>query len=264
LNARTVQADFAAALRDPAAALPAGLRAWNGSDPALRFAVYRNNVVSSLVAALAETFPVVRELVGGEFFDALAREFVRLHAPASPMLAEYGAGFADFMAGFEPAAALPYLADVARLEFARLQAFHAADAPWLDARHLATSLARPERLADTRVRLHPSLQVLVSGHAVVSLWAAHQGHGELAEVDPAQPEAALVLREHDDAAVIAVPQATAYFVQALAAGHTLGRAATAGAAAAFDLSAALGLLIAHGAFTAWLAPGPSMRDPRHE
>jgi uncharacterized protein (UPF0276 family) len=98
---------FAETLLDPRAPIPAGLRTWNGSDPARRFDVHRNNVVTSLTAALAATFPVVLELVGADFFQAMAREFVRAAPPASPVLAEYGEAFADFVAGFRRRRACP-------------------------------------------------------------------------------------------------------------------------------------------------------------
>ena len=94
---RTSQAGFAAALLDAGLPPPPGLRAWNGSDPARRFGVYRNNVIVSLVGALGDTFPVVRRLVGDDFFDAMAGVHVRAHPPASPVLAHYGAGFADWL-----------------------------------------------------------------------------------------------------------------------------------------------------------------------
>lgn len=255
------QAGFAAALLDPAAPPPAGLRAWNGSDPAPRLGVYRNNVVASLVVALAETFAVVRELVGGDFFDAMARHFIRLHPPASPMLAEYGEALPAFIEGFAPAAGLPYLADIARLEHARVQSFHAADAPALRAHQLAARLAEPECLPAARVRLHPSVHVVASRHAVVSIWAAHQGRGDLGLVDPKRPEAALLLREDDDAAVIAVPHATAAFAAVLAGGATLATAVAAASGTdapdglGFDLGTALAVLIGHGALAEWLAPG---------
>ena len=71
-----LQPDWAAALLDPERPAPPGLRAWNGSDPARRFAVHRNNVVASLVSALADGFPVVQALVGEEFFRAMAAVFV--------------------------------------------------------------------------------------------------------------------------------------------------------------------------------------------
>ena len=65
------QADFAAALLDPQRPCPDGLFSANGADPASRFAVYRNNVQSSLVNALADSYPVVLQLVGEEFFRAM-------------------------------------------------------------------------------------------------------------------------------------------------------------------------------------------------
>lgn len=260
------QADLAAALLDPARPVPAGLRAWNGSDPAARFAVYRNNVIVSLVAALADTFPVVRRLIGEEFFGAMAREFVRSHPPRSPVLADYGEGFADFVAAFEPAAALPYLPDMARLERARVRAFHAADAEPLDPGRLAEALARPERLGDARLRLHPSLAVIRASHAVASLWAAHQ-HDEadlpaaVAAVDLDRPECALVLRDGDAVLVQPVSGAVASFVDALQRAQPLGEACltagpdgTRGAVThpePFDLAATLALLIRHGALVGW-------------
>lgn len=80
------QAEFATALLDPKAACPSGLQAWNRSDPQPRLAVYRNNVVSSLIGALADTFPVVQALVGVDFLHAMAGVFVRQHPPRSRLL----------------------------------------------------------------------------------------------------------------------------------------------------------------------------------
>jgi hypothetical protein len=251
--ARPTQHAFARALLEPARPTPAGLMAWNGSDPAARFAVYRNNVVVSLVAALADTFPVVRELVGEDFFTAMARLYVAEQPPSSPVLAHYGDGFADWVAQFEPAAAVPYLADMARLERARVRAYHAADAPVLDAQVIATHLADPARLPGAQLQLHPSVTVLASPWAVVTLWAAHQGQGRLEDVDPARPECALVLRFEDDAAVLAIPAASAEFFRRLQRGLPLGEAAATGEP--FDLGASLATLIRHGAISAWYSPG---------
>jgi hypothetical protein len=251
---------MARALLDPTAALPPGLRAWNGSDPAVRFDVYRNNVTTSLVAALADTFPVVSELVGSDFFGAMAREFVRRHSPASPLLAEYGSTFARFIEGFEPAGSVPYLADVARLEFARVQAWHAADAAALDATTIAGKLADTPALPAACMVLQPATAIIASPFAIVSLWAAHQGHGDITQVDPLVPQAALVLRENDEVIVLGLPHANAFFIAKLASGHMLGEAAAAAAqhrggdGQPFDLSAALGLLLAHGAITEWKSP----------
>ena len=246
---------FAAALLDPTMPPPAGLVAWNGSDPAVRFAVYRNNVVASLVAALGDTFPVVRELVGADFFTAMARLYAAEQPPASPVLAHYGDGFADWVTRFEPAAAVPYLADMARLERARVRAYHAADAPVLGAEAIAPHLADPAQLPQARLGLHPSLSVIVSPWAVVSLWAAHQGQGQLEDVEPARPECALVLRFEDDAAVLAIPAGAADFTLGLQRGLPLGEAAD--MQEPLDLGAILATLIRHGAISAWSTPGES-------
>ncbi|RYY81157.1 MAG: DUF2063 domain-containing protein, partial [Comamonadaceae bacterium] len=178
-DAHVAAAAFASALLDPAASVPPGLRAWNGSDVARRFAVHRNNVVGALVRSLADNFPVVRALVGPEFFGAMAADFVRSQPPRSPVLALYGAGLPCFIATFMPARELPWLAGVARLEWARVEACHAADAPALDAAHAAVALAQPERTGELRPRLHPAARLVRSAHPVVSLWAAHHGEGDL-------------------------------------------------------------------------------------
>lgn len=245
------QAGFAAALLDPQASCPDGLRTWNGCDPAKRFAVHRNNVVSSLIEGLADTFPVVQALVGVEFFRAMAALFVRQHPPRSRLLAHYGRGFADFVAGFEPARSVPYLADVARLEMARVHAYHAADARPLTVAQASLALAAGERIGELRLALHPSVGVVASRFAIVSLWAAHQGHGDLATVDPYRGETALVLRPELDVLVLACDPGTATFVLCLQEGAALAQSAGTAAASAgdFDLAATLSMLMARGAVT---------------
>ncbi|WP_292446211.1 DUF2063 domain-containing protein [Methylibium sp.] len=252
-----MQQAFAAALLDAESPAPYGLFAWNGADPAPRFAVYRNNMVVSLVAALAGSFPVVRELVGEAFFSAMGRLYVTQHPPRSPVLADYGDSFADWLQHFEPASALPYLPDMARLERARGRAYHAADEPALAAQAVAARLADPQRLPGARLRLHPSVSLLDSPFAVVSLWAAHQGRGRIEDVALNEPEAALILRHQDDATVLPVPLAAARFYRLLIEGRPLGEAASAATAsdAAFDLASALSLLIAHDAIVAWHPTG---------
>lgn len=252
-----IQARFAAALLSPEQPAPPGMIAWNGSDPAVRFGVYRNNVVVSLTEALAEGFPVTRALVGDAFFDAMARCFVIEQPPASPILSDYGEAFPDFIAAFPPAAGLRYLPDLARLERARVVAYHAADAQPLTAGDLARHLADPQRLPATRVALHPACRLLASEHAVVSLWAAHQGEGRIEDVDLCRPESALVLRDNDEVLVLPLSPATGRFLAALGAGMPLGEAANAAAATAadFDLTQAIALLIHHGGIAAWQPPG---------
>lgn len=258
------QAAFAAALVDPTRGCPAGLRCWNGSDPAARLAVHRNNVIGSLVDALAETFPVAQELVGTTFFRAMAALFVRRSPPRSPVLALYGAAFPAFIGDFEPARSVAYLADVAALEWARVAAYHATDAEPISGEAAAAALASGERVAEWRMGLHPSLSVVSSRHAAVSIWDVHQrapapGLAPLDGVDVDRPECAIVLRDGLDVVVLPASTGLAAFVAMAQQGESLGAAAAAGIQAEppFELSAALTLLLCRGALTA-LEP---MKEP---
>ncbi|GAB3378299.1 HvfC/BufC N-terminal domain-containing protein [Azotobacter armeniacus] len=247
----SMQREFATALLDPERSCPSFLKSWNGSDPAARFAIYRNNVIASLVDALAESFPVVRQLVGEGFFRAMAQLHVRATPPRTCILAHYGEDFAAFIEDFAPAAGLPYLGDVARLEFLRVRACHAADAPATDSATLATVLSEPDRLADLNLRLHPSVSTIASPFAIVSLWAAHQGTFDISRVDPGSPESALVLRNGLEVEVIGLPASAAEFVRLLQEGVPLGQAAgqTLSRDPALDIAAPLAQLIRAGAIT---------------
>jgi hypothetical protein len=220
-----IQAAWPQALLDPDVPAPAGLTSWNGSDPVQRFAVYRNNVIVSLVDALADTFPATQSLLGEEFFRAMAREFVRANPPRSPVLTFYGQEFPAFIAAFPPAFALPYLPDLARLELAYVSAFFAADAAPLDAAALAAILQQPDQLVGLVLHLHPSLSVLSSPFAVVSLWAAHQGDFDISEVHPEAPEGAWVLRHEQAVKVLRMSHGDCRFISAIQTNTPLGPAA---------------------------------------
>jgi len=239
------QSAFAAALLNPDLPCPGGLSTWNGSAPATRFALYRNNVTVSLVDALADTFPVVQALVGEEFFRGMAQVFMQMNPPRSRLMAFYGHDFADFVEAFPPAASVPYLAAVARLEMARVLAYHAADVDPLQPDTLQAALADPDKLTSLRLVLHPSVQVIQSPFAVFSLWAAHQGALCISTVDPEQAQAALVFRNGLDVVTLALVASSAAFVSALQTGQTLMAATDAASCIdpEFDLSHALALLL---------------------
>jgi len=249
--------DFAAALLDPSMPCPPGLRSRAGTDPGDRLAVHRNNVVGALIDALADAFPVTQALVGVEFFRAMAAVFVRQQPPRSCLLLHHGDELPTFIERFEPAQALPYLADLARLERARVLAHHAADAEPLSGEAMAAAWAVAEAVGGLRLVCHPSVSVLASRFAVASLWAAHQtaDDTDLASVDPHEAESALVLRHGLELLLLRIPPCFAAFYAALLRGDGLADATQqAGEAASgqdqpFDLVEALSLLMRHGAIT---------------
>jgi len=223
---------FAEALADPAAPPPAFTHGRAGRPDAKRFSVYRNNVAVGLIGALEARFPVCRRLVGDDFFRAMARAFVRERKPASPVLLHYGVEFPDFVAGFEPARELPYLADVARLESAWVESYHALDAAPLTLAELAATPA--EQLPHLKFAFHPAARALAFAHPAASIWAAHQGDGEPQAPETWAPEAALVARPEVDVCVRILPPGGFAFACALRDGANLGQAAEALAAEGLD------------------------------
>jgi len=244
-------AAFADALIDPDLACPDGLFSRNGADPASRFAVYRNNVHSALINALATAYPVTLQLVGDEFFRAMAGLFVQASPPGSPLMSEYGSAFAGFIQAFEPAASVPYLADVARLERLRVCAYHAADTQPLDQQAILQTLQGQTDLGKLRLHLHPSLATLNSAYAVVAVWAAHQTEGGLATLNPWHAQSALVLRQGLAVKVFAIDSGSVAFIDSLNHGTALETAVQHAleASAQFDLNQCLALLISHDAIT---------------
>ncbi len=226
-DSNSIQSDWAAALLDPGRPVAPGLTAWDNSDAAVRFAVHRNNVMSSLIDALAQTFPVVQALVGVEFFRAMAGVFVRGFPPSSKILAFYGTGFPEFLSTFEPAQAVPYLTDVAALEMARVKAYHAADVQPVAEAAVAVALNSGDAIENLKIVFHPSLTVLNSRFAAVSIWAAHQTPQDvdLSELDIGVAESALIFRRALDVVVMPVPVATACFIHELNTVSQLGEAA---------------------------------------
>lgn len=235
------QSAFRAALTDPDRPAPSGLTDPQGRPAGRRFDVYRNNVTHSLTEALRTGFPVLDRLVGRDFFAGMARDFLRCHPPASPVLMLYGQDLPAFLETYSPVAHLPYLPDVARLELALRHAYHAADAIPLPPAALQSLSA--DRLMAARLRFAPAVQVLRSLWPVHAIWRANtEGTAAPRSV---VPEDILVLRPAFDPAPHLLPVGAADFILALIAGQPF--AAALDAAPPFDLTAAFGLLIGGGA-----------------
>src|SRR5260221_3200523 len=140
----------------------------DGMAPAARLGIYRDTFVGALTRALRLSYPAIVRLVGAEFFEDAARAFIDEQPPRSACLDDYGAGFADFLARFGPAATLEYLPAVARLEWAVNRALHASDAAPLD----AARLAETDDLAQVRFSPQPSASLVRSGFPADSIWRA--------------------------------------------------------------------------------------------
>jgi hypothetical protein len=164
-----------------------------------RVAIYRNTCISTLVNALALSFPVVRRLVGADFFAAAAQQLIRLQPPASAYLNDYGSGFALFLRSYRPAQCLPYLPDVAQLEWSVNRALHAPDRRRLDSARLA-ALA-PSELACVALVPHASLALLQLQSPADLIWRAvlEQDETAMAQLQLASgPVLLLIERDEED------------------------------------------------------------------
>lgn len=226
---------------------PTGVTAPAHEETAQRFAVYRNNVQHSLTRALAARFPVIEQLVGAEFFTAMARVFIAAAPPANPVLLRWGDRFPDFLDQFPPVGHLPWLGDVARLEFARGRAYHAADAAPVAPDALAVADVEPLRFV-----LHPSVTLYASRFSAVQIWRAHQTAAPRGPIG-AGPDHALVARQPDFSVVVEpVDDSTHAVLAALKAGATLRQAHKLA-----DPTAALTLLLRHGLIIDTLKGAPT-------
>ena len=218
----TTQTAFAEALLDRTKPLPQGLRSWTGAEPGKRYGVYRNNVATGLARALASRFPVTEKIVGEAFFTAMARDFVLMAPPASPVLMQYGDDFPDFVAGFPPAAGLPYLADIVRLENAQVKAYHARDASPVDPK--ALSRIAVDRMSGLTFAFHPAAAIVASSYPIVTIWAMNSGVEVLAPIESWSPQNALVTRPELSVLTREIPSGSARFITILQTGATLGEA----------------------------------------
>jgi hypothetical protein len=211
--------------------------------------VYRHNYRGNLQDALAGAYPVVKQLVGDDFFRFMAWKFISQWPSRNANLHRYGAELVDFVAAFEPAGELVYLADMARLEWACHVAYFAEEDETLDVSALATIPS--ERYADLVLRIHPTCCVMHSNFPVAAIWQAHQpGAPADFHIDLGSgPVDALICRSGDVVQVGELVAAEAAWLQLIKAGMPMGAATGVIMEhhADFDLPEALQAFVARGA-----------------
>ena len=237
---------------DPDAAVPEGLHDAQGNPAAKRFDVYRNNVTVALIEALHSAFPVLVKLLGEQNFDQLARLFVRAHPPSSPLMMHYGEALPGFLDDFAPLAHIGYLSDVARLELAMRQSYHAADPPTFDPARLGS--VSPEVLMASTLSLAAPVRFVPSPWPLVDIWRFNTVEG--ADKPRATPQSALITRAAFDPEPHALDPAQAAWLTQVKSGATLAHAQDAACATdpGFDLTGVLSLLIQHNAIADFTTP----------
>ena len=185
--------------------------------------IYRNNYRGNLHDALAGAYPVVRQLVGDDFFRFLCRGFIEQYPSRSANLHHYGAELADFVATFEAAKELAYLPDTAALEWACHAAYFADDEEALDIGELAQ--IAPERYAELVLRARQSCHLSRSRYPIAAIWHAHQpGAADDFHIDlDSGTSNALVCRNEDVVLVSELAEADAAWLHCIQSGRPSGR-----------------------------------------
>jgi len=250
-----LQRSFVEAIFSDDAPIPATIQVASGQASASRFNVYRNNVVSSLLNAIRERYPVVRKLLYDDAFDRAAFQYVTTQPPRSPVLFEYGENFPRFLRTIGRGAAADYVAEIAELEAARTRAYHAADA-----RPIGTDAFTglpPDRLSDFRLKLHPSVELRQSRFPVVSVWEANIRDNDGA-ISAWSRESALIARPDLHVEVHRLPVGGYEFLAAIAQGRTVSSAVSHAMASVsdFDLTGTFATMIAANVVIALDAPTP--------
>lgn len=213
--------------------------------------------MESLVQSLGHAFPIVRKIATPENFRVVALAYVRAEPPRRPVLAEYGASFPDFVAGFAAAVTdLPFLPDLARLEWALHSSYFAADAPGLAPQTLAE--IPPDRLGQARLSLHGAARLTGSAHPIWTAWRDEAVPG------PDLPgQHVLVARPDARVDAYEIEPGDAAFLGTIAAGATLEEAAEAALAVdpGFDFAAVLAAHLQRGTFAAEVA---TVAHPIHQ
>jgi hypothetical protein len=225
-------------LRDWQAGFAAALLAGGGPPGML---AYRNNVLGNRAGALAGAYPVVRKIVGAAFFDAMAREYARACCAPGGDLNEFGGEFPAFLSGYKDVQDLPYLPDVARMDWLAHVAYYAADAAPFDFGQGPS--------AASVLRLAPACGLLESRWPLGRLWEVHQDNyaGPLVVDFAAGPDRILVHRPRWRASVTPLATGDYRFLDRICRGESLGAALEAAARdPAFDPGVALARWVAEG------------------
>ena len=215
--------------------------------------VYRRNFLGNAHEALAAAYPVVRRLVGEAFFHEAAARYAVAVPSTSGDLGERGAGFAAFLSGYAPAAAVACLPDVARLEWALHECERAPDAPGLDPAALAR--VAPEAAGSLRLAVHPAVRMVASAHPVLSIWEANQPGRDGTPGGDGSAETVCIGRAGGAARALRLDPPEARLLAAFMRGATLDAACDAlGPEAPQHLAVALRTLAQAGVFAATSLP----------
>ena len=202
--------------------LPEGIIT-RGLSAEQRLSIYRNNTQTGLTDALRGVYPVINSLVGEAFFNRLAEAYITQHPPRSAVLLAFGQHFAAMIADFKAAKSLPYLPDIACLEWQWHEAYHEAD----DCPLTLSTLAQLDiqQYARLGFKLHSTARFLKSPFPIAEIWEANQTDAEPdGLIDMNKGGCCLLIYRPDfDVQIVSLTAAEYQMLTGLASGLTLSQ-----------------------------------------
>lgn len=229
-----------------------------------RLSIYKNNIFISLTEALSQTFPVVEKLVGEDFFAFTAKTFIKERPPIQGPLFEYGNQFPDFLKSFEPASSLPYLPDIAHLEWAMNTSFHAENISPINATDL--SQFSDDEFSNLLFKLHPSFRIINSEYPIYDIWLLNQDDTDEMEIDLAKASNVIIFRPDDQVLAKEISNDTSLFIKALQINENIEKSyiSVAQINPEFDAAMAMVELLSIGIFSNVLKNGnPALKPAKH-
>jgi len=208
------QSEMCQALGDSTHPCPELVNGQSAGRQSRRFNIYRNNRAVSLIDNLKAVYPAVYALVGQDYFNAVARTYIDQHPPAGPVMAEYGEGFGAFLTAFPGSRQLPYMIDVARIEWACNYAYHAEDQTALELADLAQ--IPPHDLPMLQLQIHPACTLVQSNWPAGSIWSVTLNpQTNTDDPDMSSAEAVVITRPAFDVNVHTLSPLSAEFLKGL-------------------------------------------------
>jgi hypothetical protein len=243
---RELQQSFAASLRDPAAhcaVMPPG-----------NLDIYRNNASITFRVALERTFPVVLRRVGEDYFRQLAFHYRARFPSRNGDLHWIGRDFPTFLAEHLESGDYAWLADLARLEWARAESGVAMELPSVEAARLADIV--PEILGNLVFTLQPSLRLVSSAFPVFSVWHANQGAAGPPVDQSLGAERGFMRNRGESIEVSIAPPDLFSYLSATHSGATLAEAAAVAKVDSARLTEILALVFTSGLVTSFAVKAP--------
>lgn len=191
-----------------------------------RLQIHKNNFKLTLSSALMDVFPVIMSFVGEQWLEAALKKFAVQYPPSEACLSSYGGEFADFLDSFAPAVRLPYLADLARVEWAIHMCQNAKDEMTLKPADWANLVKTDmQSLSFSLVAAHKFIE---SDYPLLDLWNVGTGTDTSSEINlEAGGTTLLVIRPQSEVLIFPLDMNECRFLSSMNKGETVLSSATA-------------------------------------